>query len=236
MNKLPSISVFYPCFNEEENIPHFVDEALEVLPEIARKFEIIIVNDGSRDNTKQVGAKLAKKHSQVRLVNHSQNRGYGAALQTGFKAAQYEWVFFTDGDLQFQLKQLKKFVPHTEKYDVIIGYRRKRAEGFLRAFNARLFKVYIDLLFRVHVKDIDCAFKLLRTKTIQSLKLTSTGAFTSAEFLYRLKKMHVPFKQLPVDHQERKYGSPTGNNPKVIVKAGWEAMRLYLSMKFGIGG
>ncbi|MBT3464901.1 MAG: glycosyltransferase family 2 protein [Candidatus Pacebacteria bacterium] len=233
MKKLSSLSVFFPCFNEEKNIPFFVKESLAFLPQVANKFEIIIIDDGSTDGTKKVVNDLEKKHKQVKVVSHSENKGYGAALRTGFSTAKFDWIFFTDGDLQFRLNQLAKFIPYTEKNHVIIGYRANRAEGRIRAFNARLFKVYIDLLFRIGVKDIDCAFKLFHRETLQSLHLESTGAFTSSEVLYKLKKRGEKFIQLPVQHRKRRYGSPTGNNLKVIIKAGIEALSLYLKIKIG---
>ena len=217
MKKLSSLSVFFPCFNEEKNIPLFIKEALDYLPQIATKFELIIVDDGSSDNTKKISEELVKKYSQVRLISHTENKGYGAALRTGLEAAKYDWVFFTDGDLQFRLKQLTAFIPYTMKHHVIIGYRENRADGKFRAFNAWLFKVYINLLFRVGVKDIDCAFKLFHRPTLQSLHLESTGAFTSSEILYKLKKQGEVFIQLPVKHSKRRHGSPTGNNIKVII-------------------
>lgn len=232
--KLSSLSIFFPCYNEEPNVELFVKEALEVLPQIAEKFEIIVVNDGSSDKTAEVADNLAKNNNMIRVIHHEQNKGYGAALRSGFRAAKYDWVFFTDGDLQFRLEQLKKFIKHTKDYDVVIGYRKNRADGAFRAFNARLFKLYIDILFRVHVRDIDCAFKLFKTEVIKSIELTSSGAFISAEFLYKLKKKHEAFRQIPVDHHERRYGNPTGNDPKVVIKAGFEALSLYLSMKFGL--
>lgn len=232
--KLKSISVFYPCFNEEKNIPLFVKHALVFLPQIAQKYEIIIVNDGSRDRSLQVAKKIIAQNSEVRLINHKINKGYGAALKSGFKNSQYEWIFFTDGDLQFDIKQLKDFLPHTQKYSVIIGYRKNRAEGFRRALNARLFKLFVDILFRLHVRDIDCAFKLIKNEAISDIKLVSDGAFISSELLYRLKKKGHKFKQLPVDHFPRQYGNPTGSNFKVIVKAIKETVTLYLYMKFNL--
>lgn len=229
--KLSSLSVFFPVFNEEENIELFIKESLDFLPKVATKFEVIIVNDGSSDKTQKISKNLVKNHKKIRLISHRKNQGYGAALRTGFREAKHDWVFFTDGDLQFELKQLKKFIAHTKKYDAIIGFRENRAEGGIRVFNAWLFKLYVDILFRLGVRDIDCAFKLFRTKTFRSIKLRSTGAFISAEFLYKLKKKGVDFKQLPVTHFLRRFGNPTGNNPKVIVKAGFEALQLYLQMK-----
>ena len=193
-----------------------------------------MINDGSTDRTVRVTEKWMKKYPQIRLVNHDKNRGYGASLRTGYDSAQYEWVFFTDGDQQFHLNQLADFLPYTDKYRVIIGYRKSRAEGAKRNFNAKLFRLYIDLLFRLHVKDIDCAFKLIHRSALEKIKLESNGAFISSELLYKLKKKRYSFKQLPVDHYPRKFGKPTGANWRVIVKAGVESLKLYLHMKLGL--
>jgi glycosyltransferase involved in cell wall biosynthesis len=233
MNKVSSLTVFFPCFNEEKNIRPLVTAYLEVLPQIAGKFEIIIINDGSTDRTSEITRKLSRKYPQVKLINHLHNQGYGASIRTGINHAQFDWVFFTDGDGQYEPRQLLEFIPHTPEFKAIIGYRTNRAEGSLRAFNARLFKLFIDLLFRVHVKDIDCAFKLFQTDTVSSFPLISTGAMISAEILYRLKKKRIRFKQLPVVHLPRRFGRPTGNHPKVVFRAGWEALKLYTGIKLG---
>jgi glycosyltransferase involved in cell wall biosynthesis len=230
--KLTSLTAFFPCFNEEANVQPMVEQFLSVLPKVAKKFEVLIINDGSADQTGKIAEQLSKQHKNVRVIHHPKNLGYGASLRTGFAKAKHEWIFFTDGDMQFDVSQLQQFVPHTKTHDVIIGYRKRRAEGNLRAFNANLFKRYIDLLFRLHVKDIDCAFKLLKRNIIQKLPLQSTGAFTSAEFLYRLKKQGHRFRQVAVDHYPRQFGKPTGNNPRVIIKAGLEALKVYLHTKF----
>lgn len=229
-----SLSAFIPCFNEEANVEAAVTTLIKVIQHITPDYEIIIIDDGSRDRTASIARQLAKDKPQIHLVSHATNLGYGAALRSGFRAATKEWVFFTDGDLQFDVSELAKFIPYTQTYNVVIGYRTSRAEGGIRALNARLFKLFIDILFRVHVKDIDCAFKLFKTQTIKSLPLTSTGAMISAEILYRLKKKNILFKQLPVKHYPRRYGSPTGANFKVILRAVTEALRLYLSMKFNL--
>lgn len=231
--KLTSLSVFLPCYNEADNLELAVEAFLKALPILAHEYELIIVNDGSQDQTGRIADALARKNPQIRVCHHAKNQGYGAALRTGYGAARFDWTFFTDGDLQFDPQELKLFLPYTERYSVIIGYRKKRAEGGLRSFNARLFKLYIDLLFRVHVRDIDCAFKLIKTNLVKSINFVSTGATINAELLYRLKKMHQPFKQIPVSHFPRQYGTPTGNNPKVIIKAGIESVKLYLALKFG---
>jgi len=143
-----------------------------------------------------------------------------------------DWIFFTDADLQFDIKELESFIPYTEKYKVILGYRTSRAEGFRRALNARLLKIFVDILFRVHVRDIDGAFKLLKADVIKSLELNSNGAFISSELLYKLKKKRVRFKQLPVAHYQRRWGNPTGANWKVIARAMHDATLLYWNMKW----
>lgn len=211
-----------------------VKQAAQFLPTVAEKFEIIVVNDGSTDQTAAVTKNLQKQYPQLRLVSHEENLGYGASLRTGFEASRYDWIFYTDGDAQFDMTELAKFIPYTQEYEVILGYRQNRAEGWSRILNAKLFKLYIDLLFRVGVKDIDCAFKLIRADLIQGLDLFSSGAFISAEYLYKLKKQGVQFKQLPVKHLPRQHGQPTGARPDVIIKALLDAMRLYLKMKFGL--
>jgi glycosyltransferase involved in cell wall biosynthesis len=229
--KLNSLSVFFPVYNEEKNLSILIKQALEIIPTVAKKFELIIINDGSQDKSLEVAKKLAQKHPEIKIVSHPVNLGYGAALRSGINAANYEWIFFTDSDLQFDLKQIVDFIPYTKTDQVIIGYRKKRAEGFHRSLNATIFKIYIDLLFRLHVKDIDCAFKLLKADLVKNLRLESSGAFTTSEILYKLKKKRIKFKQLPVDHFPRKYGNSTGANLKVIVKGVWEALALYLKIK-----
>lgn len=233
MNKLTSLSVFFPAFNEEENISHLVEQALKYIPTFADKYELIVVDDGSEDNTRAIAQSLAENNKHIRVISHPENLGYGAALKTGFKEAKYDWVFFTDADLQFNLAELKDLLAYTDTFKAIIGFRTARAEGFGRARNAYMFKLFINLLFRVHVKDIDCAFKLFQTDLLKSIKLESNGAFISAELLYKLKKNHVKFKQLPVTHYPRLRGNPTGANFKVIFKAGWDALSLYFSIKLG---
>lgn len=232
MKKLSSLSVFLPTFNEEQNIAHVVEQIYSFLPKIATTFEILVINDGSTDRTKKIVTQLQQSIPCLRLVSHTSNRGYGSALKTGFKNSQYEWIFFTDSDNQFDIRELKQFVPFTREYSVIIGHRKKRAEGPRRALFAYCFKLFIDVLFRLHVRDIDCAFKLLKRSEMSDLRLQSNGAFTTTEFLYLLKKKGLPFKQIPVTHFDRKFGSPSGNNVKVIIKAFQEAFKVFYLTHF----
>ena len=232
MKKLKSLSVFFPVFNEEANLEVLITQALRIIPNLATKYELLIINDGSTDDSLQIAQKLSKKHKEVKVFTHQKNMGYGEVLKIGIKKSQYEWIFWTDSDLQFDLAELATFIQETGKNEAIIGYRKKRVEGFGRLMNAGIFKFYINLLFRLHVRDIDCAFKLFRADLLKKLKLSSGSAFTSAEILYRLKKKGIKFKEIAVNHYPRLYGQATGANPKVIIKACYEALVTYLNIKF----
>lgn len=232
MKKLKSLSVFFPVYNEEANLELLIEKADRVVSTLANRYELLIINDGSTDDSLKIVRQLAHKYPHLKVISHPQNKGYGEALKTGIKNSHYEWIFWTDGDLQFDLAELANFIKVTDYYQAILGYRKKRAEGLSRSLNANLFKLYIDLLFRLHVKDIDCAFKLIAAKPLKTLELTSGSAFTSAEILYRLKKQNIKFKEIAVQHYPRLYGHPTGANLKVIIKACYEALTTYLNIKF----
>ncbi len=232
MKKLKSLSIFFPVYNEEANLEILINQALRIVPNLANKYELLIINDGSTDDSQKIAKELSHKHDCVKVYSHSNNLGYGEVLKTGIKKSKYEWIFWTDSDLQFDLSELAHFVKETNRYQAIIGNRKKRVEGFKRNLNANLFKIYVDLLFRLHVKDIDCAFKLFKSSLLKSLVLISGSAFTSAEILYRLKKKNVKFKEIDVTHYPRLYGKPTGANFNVIIKACYEALITYLNIKF----
>lgn len=225
---LSSLSVFFPCYNEEKNIPELVRNACAFIPTIAKKYELIIVNDGSVDNTIAVVEKLQKECQELRMVSHEKNLGYGAALKTGIAASRYDWIFWTDGDLQFDIKTLSSFTPYIDEYDAIIGYRAHRADTFIRKVNGELYTQLINVLFRLRVRDIDCAFKLMRAEQLKKLTIESSGAFTSAEILIKLKHSGVKFKQIPVPHFPRKRGNPTGGSLRVIFKGLWETVQFFL--------
>lgn len=226
MKRLSSLSVFLPCYNEARNIPLLIKDLAEVLPKVARTFEIIVVDDGSQDTTRALIRRLQKKHSFLRMITHEENLGYGAAVYSGLQAAQYEWVFLTDGDRQFNVRELVDFLPYTQKYSALIGYRKNRAEGWRRHLNAQLFKLYVTSLFRIKVRDIDCAFKLIRRDKLPLKALAARGAMISTELLYYLRKKRVALKELPVTHYPRLFGRPTGNDPRVIVRAVGESLQL----------
>lgn len=219
--KLPSLSIFFPAYNEAGNIEESVLQALTLAKRVAHQYEVIVVNDGSKDATLSIARRLARQHENVRVVTQA-NTGYGGALKRGFKVSQYEWIFFTDADLQFDITELLKFVEKTKKYQLVLGYRKTRAEGFKRQLLADMLKVWNRVLlgFPMNIKDIDCAFKLVHRSVLEKVTpLTSNGAMVSTEFLLRAHYSKVAYHQIGVEHYQRSTGSSTGSNVKVIARA-----------------
>ena len=157
-----SISVFFPCYNEQDNVARVVDNARKVLESLRADYEIIIVNDGSADATGRIADELAAQHERVRVVHHPQNRGYGAALQSGFRAATKELVFYTDGDGQFDLAELPPLLELIPPHDIVSCYRLNRQDPLLRKINGWCWTQLVCLVFGLRLRDIDCAFKLYR--------------------------------------------------------------------------
>ncbi len=228
-----NLSIFFPAHNEEQNIERVVEAARAVAKEVADRFEVIVVNDGSKDRTREVAEGLAAKYPEVRVVNHEVNRGYGGALQSGFKAAQYEYVFFSDGDGQFDLNELKQLVPFVPEYDLVLGYRIKRSDPFYRWLNAKLYALFIRLIHGLKVKDIDCAFKLIKKSVLESFPLQSNGALISAELLIRAKHAGFKWKEIGVHHYPRQFGQQTGAKLKVILRMFREVWKLRGDLRAG---
>lgn len=217
------ISIFFPCHNEAANLEALVSDALAAAPGLARTFELIVVDDGSRDATPEIAARLAAADPQhIRVIRHAENRGYGGALRSGFAAARYPWVAFTDGDCQFRVADLRQLVdvviarPDT---DVVLGYRLRRADPVVRRLYAAAYRLANRLWFGLRVRDVDCAMKLFRTRVLHDLRISSSGAFFSAELLIKLRARGVTFAEVGVPHHPRTAGSPTGARPSVIARA-----------------
>lgn len=227
----PEISVFFPCYNEADNIKATVTKALGVLSPITDTFEVIIVNDGSTDSTSAVAQALAQQDAHVKIVTHEQNKGYGAALRSGFAAARYDLVCFTDADGQFDLSEINQFLPLIEKADAVLGFRIKRQDKFYRKVNTFIYKTAINLFFRLGVRDIDCAFKMFRREVMRNITITSDGAVASAEMLIKAKKKGYRFAEVGVHHYPRLAGQPTGAKLGVIFKAFAELFKLLRTLK-----
>jgi glycosyltransferase involved in cell wall biosynthesis len=225
-----SISAVLPAYNEEAIIERTVRHVAGVLEGLATDFEVIVANDGSRDRTGRVLADLQQSAPELHLsvITHEHNRGYGAALASGFDAAHKDLIFLTDGDKQFDVAELSEFLPHMDGHtDLVIGWRRNRADPALRKLNALGWKTLVNLLFGYTARDVDCAFKLFRRRVWESMTVHARGATFSAEFLIKARRLGFHVEELPVTHFPRTAGSPTGARFDVIVRAFTELFRLW---------
>ena len=223
-----SLSAVMPAFNEEKNIGAMIDAMAATLAAITPDFEIVVVDDGSRDETAERVRDAALKHPQTRLVQHEANRGYGAAVFTGFRSSVKEWIFFTDSDRQFDLDEIHKLLPFAGRFDLVIGWRAPRRDPFMRRLNGWGWSTLVNLLFGYTARDIDCAFKLFRRAIIDQIgdTIASRGATFSAEFLVRARRAGFSLHEVPLSgHRPRRAGSATGARPAVILRAFRELMR-----------
>ena len=214
-----SLSVVLPAYNEEQVIASTVADVFDVLNAWGMDVEVLVVNDGSTDRTGAIVAALATAHPRVRLINHPTNQGYGAALVSGFVAATKELTFFMDADGQFDIRDLQRFFPFIDEYNAVIGYRLDRQDSWIRKLNAWGWKRLIGRVLGVHVRDIDCAFKLLHTEFLHQHPLETRGAMINAELLYRLTQAGYSYREIGVHHHPRQGGQATGARPGVILRA-----------------
>lgn len=221
-----SISVFFPCYNEEENVENTTRAALEHVAKLSDDFEIIIVNDGSKDRTGEIADALAADISHVRAVHNNPNLGYGGALQKGFREATKPWVFYTDGDGQFDFAELEKLLPLATKFDIVSAYRIKRSDPIIRKINGAAWTTLVNVVFGMWIRDIDCAFKLFPRKLFDEIEMCSGGALIDAEILARAKRKGYSVGQIGVHHYPRTAGEQTGANLGVILRAFKELMLL----------
>jgi len=208
-----------------------VDAFRSILPHVADDYEIIIVNDGSKDRTRDIADLLIKEDRKVRAVHHEINQGYGAAVRSGIKACTKEYLFFTDGDGQFDVSQLSLLVPLVPQYDGVIGFRLNRQDPWIRKLNAWAWNRLVRLLLGLKVKDIDCAFKLFHRRIFEGIELESSGAMISTEMLVKIKDKGCRLQEVGVFHSPRLAGKQTGANLRVVLRAFKELFRFYRKFK-----
>jgi glycosyltransferase involved in cell wall biosynthesis len=229
-DRTPSISAVLPAYNEEAIVERTVIDVAIVLRELTDEYEIVVVDDGSVDETREVLMALAERYPELplRVVLHEQNQGYGAALASGFDAATKELIFMTDGDRQFDAAELGRFVPELDaSTDLVIGWRVQRADPPLRLLNAFGWKLLVNGLFGYTARDVDCAFKLFRRRVWQGVTVHARGATFSAEFLIKARRLGFHVKELPVRHLPRTAGRATGARLDVIARAFRELFQLW---------
>lgn len=230
--RVPELSYFFPVHNEEANLRGLVEEALATLPSLAETFEIVIVDDGSRDATAGIADELAATDPRVRAIHHARNRGYGAALRTGFAASRFDLIAFTDGDRQFRVADLGRLTVRCvhDGPEVVIGYRIRRADPLVRTLYAKAYRLANRLFFGLRVTDVDCACKIFRRDALRGISVESGGAFFSAELLIKLRAAGRTIVEVGVPHHPRTAGSPSGARPGVVLRAVRDFWRLRLRL------
>lgn len=222
-----SLSLFFPAHNEIENLERLIIDAVSLCPELSDDYEILIIDDGSTDGTSELADRLAALHTHVRVIHHASNRGYGGALQSGFRGATKDLIFYTDADCQFELSALKTVLPLIDQADVVTCFRQHRQDPWHRSFNTWLFEKVVFLGFNLRIKDPDCAFKIYRRDVLESITLTSEGAMIDVEMLLQAQRAGFRIVQCGVRHLPRKAGVPSGANIHVIFRAMREMWRLF---------
>lgn len=226
------LSVFFPAYNEEANLENTVNKTIPILKDIAQKWEIIIINDGSKDNTEAKAKALIKKYPKydIKLVNHHPNRGYGAAFKSGIYNAKYDWITFTDADGQFDFNDIKTLIStqNRTKADLVIGYYLGRKVPFYRIWGSKVWQLAVFILFGLKVRDIDCGFKLFKKEVVDTIpKLEAErGPFISSEFLIKAKRKGFKIVEVGVHHFERQAGAATGSNLNVVIAGLKDLVRL----------
>lgn len=214
-----TLSVFFPAYYDEGNIGKVVDKAVEVVESLGLKdYEIIIIEDGSPDRTGEVADALAEKYEKVRVIHHEKNMGYGATLRDGFMSSKMEYVFYSDGDNQFDLEDLRKFMALIPFTDIVVGYRKQKQYSLYRKFTSLCYNYLLRLLFDIHYWDIDCAFKLFKADLFKKIQINSIDAFIDAEIMLKAKLLGYSSTELGVIHLPRVDGISTGARPSVILR------------------
>jgi len=237
MRKLDELSMFFPAYNEVENIPKLVKSAKKVCRETSKKYEIIIVvHQNSSDGTTELVKKLGEKDRKIKLVIQKKtDPGVGAAIRIGFNSAKYKNIFYADSDNQFNLEEFKKFVPFTDKHDIIAGYRIKRNDPEARIFTAKVYNAIVRTIFLVKQKDVDCAFRFVKRDIVKKIRLVCRHGLATTELLAKASRRGYSIKQIGVNHYPRTFGKPvfeieSGLNipkPKVVWGLFVEMIKLF---------
>lgn len=232
---IEKISVFLPVYNEAEAIKDVVLATKKILEDIAGEWELIIIDDGSKDSTGEVLAKIRSEDKRIGVITHKINEGYGASLSTGLYSSKYPWIAFIDSDGQFDFAEITNFIQKQKETnaDLVIGYYKKRQVSAFKILTTKLWELTVFILFGLKVRDIDCGFKLISKKVIDTIPHLESqrGAFISSELLIKSKKVGFQIAQVPVTHYPRVKGKGTGRNWNVIIKSFADLFRLWKELK-----
>lgn len=223
---LSSLSIFFPAYRDEHTVDPLTRACVEVARELTDDFEILIVDDKSPDGTGEAADRMAREFKEVRVIHHPVNQGVGQAMIDGFTQSKKDYVFYTDGDFQYDVKELWLLAKHVKDYDVIIGYRLRRAEGFKRVLTSRCFHVLVFLLFGIWQRDIDCSFKLIHRRFLDKVTFHTKSALVDPELLINARRLKFPIKEIGVHHHNRRFGSSQCLRLKLVLSMVTDLVRL----------
>lgn len=215
------VSFFFPVYNDANTIEPLTVALVDTLSKNCDEYEIIIVVDASPDNSGEVADKVATRYSDVvRVIHHPQNRGYGPAVLSGVEAARFDWVAFTDGDMQFDVSEFPLLLKAAESADIVIGYRYKRADTPIRIFFGKSFNFMLRVFLKMPVRDMDCAFKLMNKDIFKDISLSRNyrEAFVLVEVFYKAIRRGYSMLQVPVSHHEREFGVSQSFSPGSLIR------------------
>lgn len=211
-----NISVILPIYNEEAGIEETIHSVARAKIPGVTALEIVAVDDGSKDSTPRILKRLSRTYKTMKIVTHSPNKGYGAALKSGARAATHDWILFMDADMQFRITSVKPFLKYTTDFDYVVGYRKDRADHPRRIIVSFFYNRVVRLMFGLPITDVDCAFKLMKRNTVRSIKGLPNSFFVSAALMIKSLQKGVLIKELPVKHLPRTKGVSTVTFPQII--------------------
>ncbi len=226
-----SLSVFYPAYNDSATIASLVIAAVQTAGKLTSDFQVIIVNDGSGDTTAEMAEELMRLYPQVRVVHHPRNRGYGGALQTGFQAATKEAIFYTDGDAQYDPREMAQLWNRMDAdVDLVNGYKISRSDPLHRIVIGRMYHYIVKILFGLKVRDVDCDFRLLRRRIFDRVQLEKTSGVICLEMMKKIQDAGFRIAEVPVHHYHRAYGKSQFFNFARLARTGVDVIKLWLAL------
>ncbi|OGH18079.1 MAG: hypothetical protein A3F31_04040 [Candidatus Levybacteria bacterium RIFCSPHIGHO2_12_FULL_38_12] len=232
MKKITSLSLFFPVFNDARIIPVLVEKANKTAQEITDDYEIICINDGSTDTTYQVLNHLQENYSRLKIIHHKKNKGYGGALISGFENSTKEWIFYTDGDGQYDPNELTSLVNVLQNgVDVVNGYKLKREDSLIRKIVGNLNNFLVHAFFPIPISDIDCDFRLIRSSLMKKIELTFSSGTICTELILKLQKQGAGFTEVGVHHYKRKFGQSQFFSFIRVIQTIIDNTKLFLAFK-----
>lgn len=229
--KNKSISVFFPCYNDSRSIKKLVIDAFSILEEISSDYEVIVIDDGSKDSSRKVLQNLAKEYSKLKLVFHNKNQGYGGALRSGFKSASKDLIFYTDGDGQYDVRELPILLNlMTEDVNFINGIKMTRHDPTYRTIIGNLYSFIARWLFWLPAYDVDCDFRLIRKELMEKIWLKSNSGSICIELVKKAERANAKFRQVSIHHYERSYGRSQFFRPSHLISTLWELSHLWFKL------